>query len=227
MPLGSYSPPTSRIQDSRASRVVLEANTSSQTDENGLQVSGPREVHQEGEIDHAQHWGFSSRPPQGTELIQILDEYGRVVIAERIPCPVSLADGDACLWTSATSYIKINAAGEEWIRSKAGQLVHIGDGSSTEYGAAWWSSKEGEASQVATGTALNQWMAKVVADLGELHAHMDSIVTAVNVIGNAIKATLYPGWVDITYPAAVTTTALAGGDVHSYVSSGSAHVKVD
>jgi phage gp45-like len=125
MPLDAYSPPTYRIRDSRASRVVLEANTSSQTDETGLQVSGPREVHQEGEIDHAQHWGFSSRPPQGTELVQILDEYGRVVVAERVPCPVALVDGDACLWTSATNFVRLKADKTVLIQGQANATIWI------------------------------------------------------------------------------------------------------
>lgn len=157
MPLDAYSPPISRVRDSRAARVVLEQNTTSQTDENGIQVSGAREVHQEGEHDHAQHWGFSSRPAQGTEFIEILDQYGsRVAVAERIPCPVALADGDACLWTSATSYVKINAAGAVAVRSKAGQKVSLGTG-----GAAAKVARLGDA--VSAATTMAAWIGKVQA----------------------------------------------------------------
>lgn len=129
MPLSPYIPPTRRIRDTRASVAVLEANSSSQTDETGVQVSGSREIHQEGEHDLAQHWGFSSRPPQGTELVEILDQYGsRVAVAERIPCPVALADGETALWTSATSYVKISSAGKVTVQAKSGQDVAITTG---------------------------------------------------------------------------------------------------
>jgi hypothetical protein len=36
---------------------------------------------------------------------------------------VALADGDAAIWTSATSYVKINAAGAVAIQAKSGQNV--------------------------------------------------------------------------------------------------------
>ena len=125
MPLDAYSPPTYRVRDGRASRVVLEQNSTSQADENGIQVSGTREVHQEGEHDHAQHWGFSSRPAQGTELVEILDQYGsRVAVAERIPCPVSLADGESCLWRSGSAYVVLKADESLEIKS-AGATVTI------------------------------------------------------------------------------------------------------
>jgi len=241
MPLAPFTPPRHRMHDSRASRVVLEANTSSQADETGLQVSGPREVHQEGEIDHAQHWGFSSRPAQGTELIQILDEYGRVVVAERVPCPVSIADGDTCIWTSATSYVKINAAGAIWVRSKAAQLVHLGDGTTTEYPVAYSGVKETEASAVACGAALNQKTVDITADLTVLRNSCIAAITKINLAGKHLAAidvwataAGYPGIggvhftdVEVTSPAALTTTAMATSTNHSYVSSGSAHVKVD
>jgi hypothetical protein len=239
MPLDAYSPPTYRVRDGRASRVVLEQNSTSQADENGIQVSGTREVHQEGEHDHAQHWGFSSRPAQGTELVEILDQYGsRVAVAERIPCPVSIADGDTCIWTSATSYVKLTAAGALAVRSKAGQKVSLGDYSSTKYGAAWWSAGYATGSKVAAGAPLNAWTTSAVADIGNARSSAVSVITLINLMAawiNTAAAILNPVYpaipltalVAVGAPSAVATAAIPVGTDHSYVSSGSAHVEVD
>jgi hypothetical protein len=226
------------MRDSRAGRVVVAANTSSPSDETGQQVEGARETHQEGEVDLAQHWGFSSKPPAGTEEIAILDQYGsRVAVAERAVCPVSLADGEAALWTSSTSFVKIDSNGTVAVRSKSGKKVSIGDYSSTKYGAAWHSGAYATGSKVAVGTPLKKLEDQLKDDLDNVRNTLAALITKVNNLGlwcaalvvNTVTGAPNVAYVDIplSAPSAVTTTVLAADADHSYVSSGSAHVEVD
>ncbi|MHC4890896.1 MAG: hypothetical protein ACYTEO_15690 [Planctomycetota bacterium] len=129
-----------------------------------IQATGreKNEVYQQGQFDLAQHYGFRSSPPQGTEHIRMQCGGGAVSVAERTTRPSqlgSMASGEAALYDSSGNII--------WMRKSNGiEIRHSGSTVTKNY-------KGGSAKAVALNgdtvnenAALRTWINAITAIVG-------------------------------------------------------------
>ncbi len=85
----------------------------------------------------AQHWGFSSRPPEDTFLYVLNTASGERIVHENV-WDSSLANGESKVWAKEGQYIYMKNGGQVDINAKPGQKVvmlsstFLGSASATE-----------------------------------------------------------------------------------------------
>lgn len=91
----------------------------------GFQAYGHgEEVLQEDETILGQHYGFSSNPPEGTELIlQPLESGADASLAEIPGTRPTLASGESKQWAGEGQYVHMKSTGQVDIKAKIGQAI--------------------------------------------------------------------------------------------------------
>lgn len=95
----------------------------------GGYATAPTDPQQSPFVQRAQHYGFTSEPPDGTECIAVAINGGasnRVSVAELVVGEPEIESGEVVLYTTFGQRILLNKDGGIVITPKAGQPVLIG-----------------------------------------------------------------------------------------------------
>lgn len=144
---------------SRLTRIgTSSANTYDYADGLQMRSTDPEVVHK---TRRMQHYGFSSRPPRGAEVVEMLlggSNNNRVTVAEYSGGPLDLEEGEVEFFATHGQRIRLRTDGSVVVTPKAGQPILLG------------SATAGDCDKVVTKTDLNTAIDSVVSRLNS-HVH--------------------------------------------------------
>jgi hypothetical protein len=181
-------------------------------------------------------YGYAAMPPTSEDIEFHWSASGLVGVSCRSPLPTgvpNLASGDSVKFSSAGHYHHQDADGntDDVVPSGKKHKIHAGG---TVRDTAFAHTTEAGASQVASGTKLDDWTHDVKEDIKNTEADLDTIRTALNSTISALQAlnsfvaskhgatgVIPPGTIGPLLLVPDTTDGINKDTNHSYVSTGS------
>jgi hypothetical protein len=202
--------------------------------------AGEEERYQPEELERVQHFGFKSIAPQNTEGVVYNDNGDLVTVGEKdtnTPSDFTHAGGTTIVYDDQGNYLElagtnikikhksgteitINTNGTVEIDVASGQEIKLGRGG-THIGVARGSAVEAQADSVAASTVFALHTTQNVADYTSIQADLKALYDRIDAIDSN------GDWDSVGIFKTISSSAVAYGTKHSYISTASSIVKAE